>query len=289
MIIQNGQSRNLAICNGRKVAMLRGGQWIIKSLLSSAVRSQIYADIPNTALAAEVWKACNVYCKQHAASHSGLASTLASFVNNDPDLYCSLPITASAEALDAMPTRWLVGDGVAYIDLNIAMSSNYHYNGTFKIDEYVSGANANALFGYRDTIGIGSGIGCRHISYNASNFLQRLGGSGINSPAIVLHQDFDVDVTRSKTTINGTQNNANWINGQESGGNCYLFYLGAMSDIRVGKPKCKRFSIDNNGTYLRNGIPCHTTANGMLDLETLTFYANAAASGSFTIEKTNPQ
>ena len=278
MIGFNGTYLTEATHHGMRItAACLGGQWVMKPWLMTATAQAILA-----AFGAEegmvVILRTNDYLNAIAATDHARALLLAGFINEDPMLVCSLVETSK--------TRWLVGDGVAYIDTDIAPSANCIFEVSMKVNvdaTYCSNgcriAYQNTMFANQVYIGSGQFAGA-FFDVGANRILTGVmptKGEGykykldcLNKKAYVNDSEFAVNAFAGSTLpifLFGTNNNGAMSNGGEQDID--------FASIINGEDQ-HRYLPYNNGTE-----------SGMLDIISGTFHPNANTSGSFTIQITD--
>ena len=230
-----------------------------------------------------VIKATNTYLNAIAATDPTKATALEGFINEDPMLVCSLGI-------EGLPIRYCVTDGVAYIDTGIVGTQNTRLR--IKSILLETPPLCIAVFG-------------ADISYISRNFTAWLHYySQYDSVGYGGQQKYGSDIlpiTPLNTPFELDANKTHWTNTKLDGTPIW--------DITFNTPSA--FTTPSTMalfTYKRNGVPTSDTkrhghaeceiedgnthkffipfirnnVNGMLDLIGGTFYANAAASGTFT-------
>ena len=268
MITHNGKYLSAATHHGMPiVAATMGGKMVFRTWLLFATQQAIVAAFG--AEGTEVIAKTNDYLNQIATTDPQRALLLAGFINEDPMLVTSLVETSK--------TRWLVGDGKAYI--------NTEY--------YPQYADIISLGMIVEQIGP-SWSGCRKypnyqfaIGNNSSQQRMFLGFSDKsvylstfdywNIPAIYTIDKDGAYINEEKIT----SWSASSINSEMS------FTLFARNDsysngiVPAPSPIFMfKSPIREMYPFIRNG------ENGMLDIISGTFYPNANTQGSFTIALT---
>lgn len=187
---------------------------------------------------------------------------LVPFINEDPMLIVSL--------VEVGKTRWLVGDGSAYIDTGIIANASTHFETRFK--------GAMAL-GARD--GEGSNMCMLHTqggiyyadygsTYKSTNVQA---GDAEHTYSIKDGKAYFDSATMVTATITAMK---------------YSLYLMAFNNY--GKPSIQSGYIAQSIVDDHLFVPCqHQGEAGMLDIVSLTFYPNANTEGTFTIEITDKE
>lgn len=272
----------------RLTNMIRGGAVVfgglepfVKNMLTSATRAAILAAFGQTDGKAVI-KATNRYLNQLAASDRDKATALAGFINEDPMMVCSLGLEVQGVT---MPIRYCVTDGVAYIDTGIVGTQNTHLRcKTILLEDTTVTV---AIFG-------------ADINYVSRNFTAWLhwstydsvgfGGQQKNGSRTPLNVPFELDANKThwtNTKLDGTpiwDITFNTPSAFTTPSTMALFTyrrngVPSVDTKRHGHAECE---IEDGNThkffipFIRNNV------NGMLDLVGGTFYANAAASGTFT-------
>ena len=261
MIAFNGQYLPAASHgNMRITAACLGGQWVIAPWLKTATQQAIIAAFGREEGIAVISRT-NDYLNALALTDQTRAQQLAMFINEDPLLVCSLVETSK--------TRWLVGDGVAYINTNIAFGSAPYYelrmetifrNNCTIIGAAVSDRYKLGIMPWDNTWWIG-----------ANNNESSCGTmSGLESAIVIL--------TPTKFTDNGktVSHSMNWSAEQNK-----LRIFGSVYGMSRNKIAYIKAEVAEFYPCLHNGIA------GMLDIVSLTFYPNANTQGSFTIAITD--
>ena len=278
MIGFNGTYLKAATHHGMRItAACLGGQWVLGNWLMTATKQAILAAF-GAEEGTQVIKATNDYLNAIALTDTARAQLLAGFINEDPMLVCSLVETSK--------TRWLVGDGVAYIDTDIAPSANCIFEVSMKVNvdaTYCSNgcriAYQNTMFANQVYIGSGQFAGA-FFDVGANRILTGVmptKGEGykykldcLNKKAYVNDSEFAVNAFAGSTLpifLFGTNNNGAMSNGGEQDID--------FASIINGEDQ-HRYLPYNNGTE-----------SGMLDIISGTFHPNANTSGSFTIQITD--
>jgi hypothetical protein len=131
MITHNGTYLGAATHHGMPiVAATMGGKMVIRPWLLSATLQAIVAAFG--AEGTEVIRKTNDYLNRIATTDPQRALQISGFINEDPLLVCSLVETSK--------TRWLVGDGKAWIDTGIVPTLTTEVETTIKYDEPLSGS-----------------------------------------------------------------------------------------------------------------------------------------------------
>jgi len=216
-----------------------------------------------------VINATNAYLNQLAASDRDKATALAGYINTyeaeDPHMIYSIVPTLGVD-------RWLVGNGQAYIDTGIQTKNvKVEIDAKFNILQ----SSANAIVGcYSGPNWFGAYDGKWSIytaSFNKANNTRGKFIVSFNESEIVATDEVGATITRS-----GTRTSGNWILfGQPTDTN----YASASYVHAIFRDHSTNSKIRDYIPFIRNNV------NGMLDLISGTFYANAG-SGSFTISET---
>ena len=273
MIAFNGQYLPAASHgNMRITAACLGGQLVLGNWLMTATAQAIIA-----AFGAEegiaVIRRTNDYLNALALTDPTRAQQLAMFINEDPLLVCSLVETSK--------TRWLVGDGVAYINTGVKSHKDMYFEIDLKYDEVVTTSQFNGGFGTYSRITIGTRIQGFNIGYGslsedkAKNDMQR-------HIAIIDGKNKKVYVDGIEYDYSSAQfNNANttdmtlFARSRHDSGT-----IDAFCKERVVYAKIDQLHLL---PFTRNG------ENGMLDIISGTFHPNANTAGAFTIALTDKQ
>lgn len=269
MITHNGTYLLHATHHGMPIyAATMGGKMVIGWLQSATLQAIVAAF---GAEGTEVIRKTNDYLNRIATTDHARAPLLAGFINEDPMLVCSLVETSK--------TRWLVGDGKAWIDLG---------------KKYGTGAKGILVFKYRNTPindrNLLAGNGVQFIHYNNYVYYQ-YGGWNSTSTKFDVGVVYEVETSFVGTTqymkINGeTKKTTNIGTTQTPSTNTCIFNNGTTSNsTEIDVVVCEMYEgeiLVQNLIPYNNGTEC-----GMLDIISGTFYPNANTSGSFTIQLTD--
>jgi hypothetical protein len=227
----------------------------------------------------EVIRKTNDYLNAIALTDPQRALQLAGFINEDPMLVCSLVETSK--------TRWLVGDGKAYVDTGIipggrklATKSKFYIEGTNTLWATMVGSGvSDNTDNYRPI--------CKNTSTN--QWRLKIGGYNtyypnadskphtveVNTPQGMYILDGVVLDSTTQRSVPASNTRSLWIfddnggGGENATGGCAFVQIIEQEDIA-------HFLPYNNGTE-----------SGMLDIISGTFHPNANTSGSFTIAITD--
>ena len=237
--------------------------------ISHAAKAAIIAEYGDV-----VWQDTKAYAKAHPA--------IVPFINQDPHLAASISPNSNKE-------RWLVGDGVAYVDTGVIPDNTTYMYTKFKVLEL--GNDYIACISYADyssgnrAFGIGSWDGKYLTNHGNYTFFNKTATKG----EII---EYTNDAGKSELK---------WEDGSESKTSSMVFtspsslIIGGLS--RNGSKKASSskgvgfncYNLKHQGIEI-NFIPCTYNGQcGMLDLVTLTFHPNANTEGQFTIAVTDKE
>lgn len=270
-----------AIGDMRITAMSQGDKWLLDNRwLMVATQAAILSAFG--AEGAGVIQATNAYLNGLATTDREKAQALAGFINEDPMLVCSIVETSK--------TRWLVGDGKAYIDTGVKFDANDEV----LLDFYsLSNSGNYAFFGAKNTEGAEISVFWNNTRLDIANPSSQSAFSWVNSASNIFYADKHYKLTYNKdacilldvdsdtSTTSDISMYANFVGTQP----VFLFAVNRPS-IWHGWFKCAKFRIGNKAhllPFIRNG-EC-----GMIDILTGTFYPNANTEGAFTIQLTDKQ
>ena len=280
MIAFNGQYLPAASHgNMRITAACLGGQWVIDNRYMTPATQQAIIAAFGAEEGIAVISRTNDYLNALAITDTTRALQLAMFIQEDPLLVTSLVETSK--------TRWLVGDGKAYVDTGVvpggrklATKSKFYINGTNTTWATMVGS------GVRDNTDNYRPI-CKNTSTN--QWRLKIGGYNtyypnadnqphtveVNTPQGMFIYDGEVLDSTTQRSVPASNTRSLWIfddnggGGNNATGGCAYVQITEQEDIA-------HFIPYNNGTEC-----------GMLDIISGTFYPNANAQGSFTIAITD--
>jgi hypothetical protein len=228
--------------------------------------------------------ATNDYLNGIAASDYAKATALAGFINEDPMMVCSLPLTISI----TMPKRWLVGDGKAYIKTNIVFGSGFHtkirlrtkntLSSTYMIGAHNAsepyGRNGFGVYQGQWQVGYSTNSQARTVARNTEYLFE-----GCNKPGNIYMK---VDGTTIFTSSNSDTSRSSLP--------ICLFTYSVGTEVWGVSPLDFDFNeieCDDDNTAAKF-VPCKHKVNGVLecgalDLESLNWWGNYNTEGSFTI------
>lgn len=251
-------------------------------LIAGGERGVIYSPAVGTGLSLAVWLKAQQYgvwpeVKRWAKEHP----LAVPFVNQDTDMIHSIAQTGW--------TRWIVGDGKAYIKTDYIVSNKSgldiaikYKSGTVFDNTHTSGISYTDN-GSTETGGFGVNLWSRNIYIGFGNY-SRL------SMEIEYNTIYSFHIDRGNfSAYNGKNTESGNISGKPYSLPLYLFAWSRKGSVTWYSNMCLRNAdIIDNGQINHQFIP-HRTASGecgMLDLVELKFYPNANTTGSFTIELT---
>ena len=276
MITHNGKYLSAATHHGMPIyAATMGGNWIIDRWLHPLTQHAIVAAFG--AEGTEVIRKTNDYLNLLAQTDPQRAQALAMFINEDPLLVCSLVETSK--------TRWLVNDGVSYINTGFIPNTNSSVECMYQVITHSGGANA--ILGCRNVRGQDEFMIWIYTDYitrgwGATGQPTVATGVNVSSPHEIGMGNgwFLYDGTRS------TQATGNFTGTIP----CYLFCCNTLGtpDSQRSKKAQISYAIFGGDTQAYF-IPMQRTDGtcGMLDIISGTFYPNANTAGSFTIQLTD--
>jgi hypothetical protein len=234
--------------------------------------------------AVQVIKLTNAYLKTIKSTDPQRALQISGFINEDPLLVCSLVETSK--------TRWLVGDGKAWILLPVTFdttncnllqmeakvktysTTGWRVHGKGSGNCRYFGMNDRTMFAFGNNSDIVTNVSAtpylgKEVTYNldfvAKRYKVEYGGNNI------------VDVSFTPTSTSGTHNLSlfAWQNN------------GALG--KVNKSDIAYATYGFAGDQVAHFIPMQRTDGtcGMLDIISGTFHPNANTEGSFTIQLTD--
>ena len=194
------------------------------------------------------------------------ATALAGFINEDPMMVCSLPLTISI----TMPTRRLKGDGVAYLHIPVAINTTDRikiditneetassYQPFFDTETYSLACWLSSSSAVTTLTGTEAMFNCSQ----GAHVFEKIGGAWY---------------------VDGVQKQTKSIQSIDFDGFWLYTWSGAKSRVNKGSMKVAIVGAENNEKFY--GIPCkHNGQCGLYDIEGMIWYGNANSSGSFTI------
>ena len=277
MITHNGTYLSAATHHGMPIyAATMGGKMVIGGWLLPLTRQAIVAAF-GSAEGTEVIRKTNDYLNRIATTDPARALLLANFINEDPLLVCSLVETSK--------TRWLVGDGKAYVDTGVIPIDATLYEVVGSINptsnssllglhigkstyNYIAGYLTNAQFKcFVVNWGNGThsrGAGVKDANLHRHKFDRITGEYNVDDNSVILTVGATASTDTLKLFANSPYN-------QRCSGNVV---------------ECK---MSNGTTPIREMYPMQRTDGtcGMLDIISGTFYPNANTEGAFTIALTD--
>ena len=227
----------------------------------------------------QVIRKTNDYLNKIATTDPQRALLLANLINEDPMLVCSLVETSK--------TRWLVGDGKAYINTGVGLQ--YPVRSRSKIMLQTTGSYSIASS--RNNNGNSR---MYLIFFDTSRWCLPKGGEWTVGTSVVANKEYSVDVSidtaNYKMIVNGVAEQVTAAP-PVSSQSIYLFARNNISTIDSLAPtgtKLAYITIEQESKNA-NFIPMQRTDGtcGMLDIISGTFYPNANTQGSFTIALTD--
>lgn len=212
-----------------------------------------------------VIKATNAYLNGIAATDRDKATALAGFINEDPMMVCSLPLTISI----TMPSRYAIVPRGAYIKSGINMTWGVGIEGKVETDDATG-----------ELWGTGNHTPTYMTAWCIAGNNWRYMGSPISGPSwcptsapVVVRQD------STGLYFNGNKHGGSYSD--TIGGTGDEIWLCGHDSFMKGKSHYWKM-YDLNG-QLRYFVPCkHNNEAGFLDILNVVWYGNSG-SGSFTI------
>lgn len=197
---------------------------------------------------------------------------LVQYVNEDADFVVSLGLVSGKN-------RFLVGDGTAYIDTLFTPNNNSGIYAKFK---YATN-DYGGFFGVRTDLS--SGL---FLIQKQSNLTPVIGYNTTRQTISEIALDDNIHEmsliknvgTFDETTFTFTASTFTCI------GSAILMGFRNGANILAYKPFVSEAKIWDNGTLIRNFVPCKNPNNsdyGMLDLNSLTYFGNANSTGAFSV------
>ena len=281
MIAFNGQYLDEASHGNMRITdACLGGQWVIggKNWLVAATQQAIIA-----AFGAEegiaVIRRTNDYLNALALTDQTRAQQLAMFINEDPLLVTSLVETSK--------TRWLVGDGVSYINTGFIPNTNSSVECEYQVITHSGGANA--ILGCRNVRGIDEFMIWIYNDYITRGW----GATGQPTVAIGVNVSLPHEIGMGNgwflyDGIRSTQPSGAFTGAIP----CYLFCCNTLGEPDSQRSKKAQISYAIFGGDTQAHFIPHLRPNGeagMLDIISGTFHPNANTAGAFTIAITDKQ
>jgi hypothetical protein len=269
MITHNGTYLGAATHHGMPIyAATMGGKMVIGGWLLSATKQAIVAAFG--AEGTEVIRKTNDYLNRIATTDPARALLLAGFINEDPLLVCSLVETSK--------TRWLVGDGKAYIETGWTPNGAQPFEITYESILSKDPSNRQ-LEGWSSAGSCWWGINANRTVFGST-------GNGQNFE--------DGSHNEIKITYSGSGNTPIYLNGASAGTSTFVkgaefraFNINGLAGSCM-RDKRKTLRIVENNMLVKDFLPfIRNGENGMLDIISGTFHPNANTEGSFTIQITD--
>ena len=259
MILKQGHTYRAMPHDGKTIwRIYRGGRCYYKySPYSLAATQALKAAFP------QYWTAIRDYGYAHPA--------LVPFINEDPMLIVSL--------VEVGKTRWLVGDGKAYVDTPHYATEKTTFSVRGIMHKYQSTGSAQVL-GYYSSSAPTRSIGF-HLRENSSTVaVCRFDGQTTTPNPCPKDTIFTAYMDRYKVSVNGVESTFANISAFTSIAPMQIYRAGALGDGVMDLS-----SVVFGGDIQAHFIPMQRTdgACGMLDIVSLTFYPNANTEGAFTI------
>lgn len=192
--------------------------------------------------------------------------------------------------VEGIGTRWLVGDGTAYIDTLYVHKSTTAANITYKCD---TRRNWACLFGYRNVSYSANAYNFWNGWSSAVHCYSRTGNEKAGTVAFEADAKYHAETSGlvAKIYKNGALSETITSTGKNNGGlgTWFLFSCNKAGSATGKQTECTTqafisdFEILESGEMIKHFVPFKRNgAMGMIDLLTGTFYGNANSSGSFT-------
>ena len=276
MITHNGTYLLHATHHGMPiVAATMGGKMVIGDWLLSATKQAIVAAF-GSAEGTEVIRKTNDYLNRITTTDPQRAQLLAGFINEDPLLVTSLVETSK--------TRWLVGDGKAWIDTGVIYADGFYGENLCEFKFTRTNIGNYQLFGINAGLAFGERNGKFEDGMATSNLVCT------QDITYTLEQKFDSTECTNKISNLGELKRPTKSMLSYAEGKGYILFA-TRSKKEVLYPCYMSMSyirMQSTGVNVRHFIPCqHGDQAGMLDIISGTFYPNANTEGSFTIQLTD--
>lgn len=267
MILKQGHTYRAMPHDGKLIAYIyRGGRcYYIASPYSPEATQALKAAFPQ--YFAEI---CD-YGYAHPA--------LVPFVNEDPMLIVSL--------VEVGKTRWLVGDGKAYVESGVTPNNTSSIDITFRRTEasQTSQYGLGAPFGIRNPNALGFTVVTDPVAYYA-----KFGGTQVTDIGDPRNTNtHNVKMSAEGTFYDGVQKMSAVSQTFTITGTYILFGWVDATTKKFAVPYAIKQAHYKDSSIEQDFIPMQRTDGtcGMLDIVSLTFYPNANTEGAFTIEVTD--
>ena len=280
MITHNGTYLLHVTHHGMQIqAATMGGKMVFRTWLLLATQQAIVAAFG--AEGTEVIVKTNDYLDRIALTDPQRALQISGFINEDPMLVCSLVETSK--------TRWLVGDGKAYVKLrNVGrMSDTYEMKFKYNVGGSYRAWGVFAQPSYTPTnmsLTYSQGISVRW-AHNGDQQVDNL--APLTSTAW-----HTLNIENGYVTFDGVNKgrSAGHKDGFVINYPMYLFTINPANTTPTATMNgCFEYykHTSQEGEVMEHCVPCHHgNQAGMLDIISGTFYPNANTEGSFTIALT---
>jgi len=239
----------------------------------------------------QVIKATNAYLNQLAASDRDKATALAGFINEDPMMVCSI--------VDTPKTRWLKGDGTAYINTGVYATNGTNFKFGYRMRNITASLTSN---------GIGSGDSFYIGVISSKIYYSKTYGDINTGVSVDATHDYEmyVDNIIGKVyaydfTLGQEVANISFTTATKNIDRPILLYTYATSKTGHTNTRniwmSKAYIYDSNGVlrdlvpFLKkdgeNEIPCFLDLSAIGVEGKQLYYYNAASSGAFTIGETD--
>ena len=280
MIGFNGTYLPAATHHGMRItAAALGGQWVIGGKwLTHATQQAILAAF-GSAEGMVVISKTNDYLNAIAATDHARAQQLADFIQEDPLLVCSLVETSK--------TRWLVGDGKAYVDSGIIGNQNLTAKARAKMLNKTSVSTYQCVFGSRVT-DKQQAVNVAFI-YPSGYYTEFGDVSQDSITGVGVDVITDFEISKEGAWINGTKVMNGTNNVFTTPTEIALFSRHDQGALNARPLNGAISYVEFGGDTQAHFIPMQRTDGtcGMLDIVSGTFYPNANTQGQFTIQLTD--
>ena len=168
--------------------------------------------------------------------------------------------------------EYIESSGTQYIDTGVSITNDIKVDIAISFNQLGSGSNENIICSN------GNYGNDRFLLLTSSKSLMWFGNIKTITTDLVINTKYDIEITKTYVALNGTQTATT----DSSSGTLYLLASTGGSRYFYGKLySCK---IYNNGTLVRNFIPCYRKSDnviGLYDSVNGVFYTNAGT-GTFT-------
>ena len=274
MIAFNGQYLDEASHGNMRITdACLGGQWVMGGWLKTATQQAIIAAFGREEGIAVI-RRTNDYLNALALTDPTRAQQLAMFINEDPMLVCSLVETSK--------TRWLVGDGVAWINTGVKGNNPIDIQIDVMFESFTSSFSV---------------LSARKSNYrfyacfiDSQKWCVPVGTDWTSVGAPVIKKSYRINTSFTSSAFTFAENGTQLYTGKgvsDTDLDMSLFARKYDNSIDSFAPSGTKVGGCILGThnhllpFTRNG------ENGMLDIISGTFHPNANTAGAFTIQITD--